>query len=80
MQHYVVILDWAIDDNEGVSVIGVGHTEDEAKEIFNAQLRVEREYVKEHEWHVFSNSDTCYDAGVEGYYASDHCHLFIEEV
>lgn len=81
MKHYVVIYDWS---NEGMGndlqILGVYDTLEEAVIRFNECLSDEKEYAEEHGYKVFEESDTCYDAGIEGYYVEEHTYLRIEVV
>ncbi len=43
MKHYVVVLDWATEDDEAVAILGVTHTYEEAKAIFDKQRIEEME-------------------------------------
>ncbi|MBQ2297850.1 MAG: hypothetical protein II278_00535 [Bacteroidaceae bacterium] len=82
MKHYVVISEWANDSNceYGVSVIGVAHTIEEAKEIFNRQVGGEREYSNSCGYDIYEDGDDVFDAGRDGYYNVDHVKLYIQEV
>ena len=82
MKHYVVVFDYAVDNmsESGVEIIAVKHTLEEAKEILAEKVVDEREYAKEHGWEIFSDSDTEFDAGEEGYYNSEHACFYIKEV
>lgn len=77
-KHYVVASHWACDYEVGCTILGVGHTLDEAKTIFNNHVIEEKEYASEQGWTVFEDKDTVFDAGVEGYYAKDHTYIFID--
>ena len=80
MSHYVVINDWATNDAEGVDIIAVKHTLEEAKEIFNKQVTNEKEFAKEHEYEIFEDTDVMFDAGETGYWAAEHTKLYIQGV
>ena len=82
MKHYVVLCDWAVDHlcEFGVSIIGVAHSIEEAKEIFAKAVVNERKYAEENNWTVYEDSDVCFDAGEDGFYATEHARLYIEEV
>ena len=82
MKHYVVLCDWAVDhlSEHGVNIAGVAHTLEEAKEIFAKAAIDERKYALDNNWKIYENTDICFDAGEEGYYASEHACLYIEEV
>lgn len=82
MKHYVVLCDWAVDQmgESGVSITGVAHTLEEAKEIFAKAVIDEKKYAEENGWEIFEDTDICFDAGEEGFYVAEHAHFYIEEV
>lgn len=80
MKHYVVLCDWAINDTEGVSITAVAHSLEEAKEIFAEKVVDEKKYAEDNCWEIFENTDIEFDAGEEGYYATEHAHFYIQEV
>lgn len=80
MKHYVVVLDWAENDAEDINIIGVAHSLDEAKEMFNARLVEERAFAEEHGYEIYEDVETLFDAGENGYYAASHTRLYIQEV
>lgn len=80
MKHYVILCDWAINDAEGVSITAVAHSLEEAKEIFAEKVVDEKKYAEDNNWEIFIDTDTCFDAGEMGYYASEHAHFYIQEV
>ena len=82
MKHYVVLLDWAIDDccETGISILAVTHTLEEAKEVFAKHIDEERANAESRGWEIYTNEDTDFDSGHFGYYLADHIHLYIEEV
>jgi hypothetical protein len=80
MKHFVVVLDWASEYECGSNVIGVTHSLEDAKKIFNETAAEEREYAIEHEWIIYDDVDTVFEAGQDGYYISNHTNLYIQEV
>lgn len=80
MKHYVVLISWASDYEQGVGIVGVAHTLEEAKEIFNKNLEWEKNLAEENGWEVYENTETCFDAGKEGYYSQDHTRIYIQGV
>ena len=78
--HYVIVLDWAENDAEGVDIIAVKHTIEEAKEVFNEKLAEEKAYAIEREYEIYDETDTSFDAGESGYYAASHTTLYIQGV
>ena len=67
-------------DSYGVNITGVAHSLEEAKEIFAKAVVDEKAYAKEHNWHIYEDSDVCFDAGEEGFYNAEHTRFYIEEV
>lgn len=80
MKHFVIVNDWANDYECGTNVIGVAHSLEEAKEIFNTHLVEEKNYAEEHGYTIYDDYETVFDAGVEGYYISNHTNLYIQMV
>lgn len=80
MTHYVVVLTWATEGEDGSNVLGVTHTLEEAKEIFNETLEEERELAANNGWTVYEHSDDVFDAGEDGYYRDNYTKLYIQEV
>ena len=80
MKHYVVVLDWAVESEEAVSILGVTHSYKEALEIFNENLQEQKSYTEQYGYTVYTNSEGCYEAGIEGSWRMEHTSLYIEEV
>lgn len=80
MKHFIVINDWANDYENGASILGVTHSMEEAKEIFKQNYMDEKNYAEEHNFTIYEDSDVDFDAGEDGYYVSNHTHLFIKMV
>ena len=81
MNHYVVIFDFVLDSMEGsTDVLGVAHTFEEAKEIFDKNVKSEREYAREHGWIIYEDNETCFDAGLSGRWCESHTRLWIQKV
>lgn len=78
--HYVVVLDWATEDDSAISIIGVAHTYEEAKEIFNKQLVEEKQYAEEFEYDINQEDESTFDAGRMGYWRIEHTTLYIQGV
>jgi hypothetical protein len=78
--HYVVVLDWAENDAEGVDIIAVKHTLEEAKVVFNEKLAEEKTYAIEHGYEIYNETSISFDAGESGYYAACHTTLYIQGV
>lgn len=80
MMHYVVVLEWATDGDCGSNVIGVKHSLEEAKKLFNEIAADEREFAIEHEWIIYEDIDVSFDAGENGMYSANHSRLYIQGV
>ena len=82
MEHYIVIHDYARSDlyDNGVDIVGVTHSMEEAKNIFNAYVLAEKEAAVENQYEVYEDEDTIFDAGEDGYYVSNHTKLYIQMV
>lgn len=80
MKHWVILCDWAINDAEGVDITAVTHSLEEAKAIFAKVVVDEKKYAEDHGWEIFVDTDRCFDAGEEGFYAVEHTHFYIQEV
>ena len=77
MKHYVIVNDWANEYESGTAILGVAHSMEEAKEIFNQSLADEKQYVEEHDWEIYDNCETVFDAGKDSCYISNHTNLYI---
>lgn len=80
MKHFVVVHDWASDYESGVTIIGVTHTMEEAKEIFNKNLVDEKGYAEEGGFEIYSDCETAFDAGESGHYVKNHTNLYIQTI
>lgn len=81
MKHYVVIHSWANEEEaDGLTVIGVAHSYDDAKEVFDKAVLSEKIYAEENDFEVYEDSDNVFDAGEEGYHSINHTKVVIMEV
>lgn len=81
MKHFVIINQWTNDGLEtSTSVLGVVHTLEEAKEIFNKCAMEEKKIADKNGLTIYDDCETVFDAGEDGYYVSNHTNLYIEEV
>ena len=80
MKHFVVVKRWAYDYECGVTIIGVKHSMEEAKEIFNENLVDEKNYAEEEGFEIYDDCETVFDAGEDGYYSRNHTNLYIQMV
>lgn len=78
--HYIVINTWSLDSAGECdsSIIGVKHTLEEAKELFNQYLNDEKELARKRGWTIYADEDTMFDAGEDGNYVGNHVILYIE--
>ena len=80
MKHYIILNDCANEYECGTNVLGVAHSMEEAKEIFNEYVEEERRYAEEHNFEILDDCETVFDAGEDGYYVSNHTNLYIQLV
>ena len=80
MKHYLVILDWATHNDAGEETLGIKHTFEEAKEIFNQRLPEEIQFAEDNGYIIGTNDETEFEAYEDGYYAAEHTLLYIKEV
>lgn len=82
MKHYVVLYDVAIDGIglDETHVIGISHTLEKAKAILADSAADEKEYAAEHGWAIYADNEDEFDAGEDGFYATEHAHYYIEEI
>lgn len=80
MEHYVIIHEWANDYEYDVGVLGVAHSLEEAKEIFNNSVDDEKKYADEHGYEIFEDSDVIFDAGKYGEYIVFHTRMYIQGI
>ena len=83
MNHYVVMNHWSNADCcefDQVTIVGIAHSLEEAKEIFNKQLVEEREIAEENGWEILEDCETEFEAGEDGAYTENHTRLYIQEV
>lgn len=80
MKHYVVVLEWSTEEDCDSNVLGVAHSLEEAKQIFNDTVEKERELAENNGWEIYEDTDVIFDAGEDGYYCSNHSKLYIQGV
>ena len=80
MKHFVIVNDWANEYENGTTILGVAHSLEEAKEIFNQRLADEKQYAEEQGFTIYDDYETVFDAGEDGYYISNHTNLYIQMV
>jgi hypothetical protein len=80
MKHYVIVNDWANEYNSGITILGVAHSLEEAKEIFNKSLVDEKACAEIDGFTIYDDCETVFDAGEDGYYTINHTKLYIQVV
>lgn len=80
MKHYVIIHDWSNEYESDIVILGVTHTMEEAKTIFNNSVNEEKNYAEEWGYEIFTDCDEDFDAGEMGYYSTKHTRVYIQEV
>lgn len=78
--HYVVVLDWAAEYEDAVVILGVTHTYEEAKEIYNKYLLEEKEFAETHGYMIETEDVTTFSAGIMGFWRDNHTTLYIQGV
>ena len=78
--HYVVVLDWATEDDSDVQILGVAHTLDDAEKIFNEQIEEEKKIAADNGYDIDEDSGTVFCAGIMGYWRDNHITLYIQGV
>lgn len=80
MEHYAIINEWANDYEYDVAIIGIAHSLEEAKGIFNNSVGDEKKYADEHGYEIFEDNDVIFDAGKYGEYIVFHTRTYIQGV
>lgn len=80
MEHYVVVIDWTSEGDNGCNVLGVTHSLEKAKEIFKDAVETERDLAEDNSWKIYEDNDMEFDAGEDGYYVNNHSRVFIQGV
>jgi hypothetical protein len=78
-ERYVVILDWAVDYESGIEVVGVAHNEDEAKKIFAECVKKERINARNNNFTIADDTEDYFDSGKDGYWAQNHITVSIKK-
>jgi hypothetical protein len=78
--HYVIVLDWATEDDASTDILGVEHTLDDAKEVFAKYVAEEKQIAKDNGYTIEEENGVMFDAGIMGYWRDDHITLYIQGV
>ena len=81
-KHYVVVCSWSNEETPQsiTEIIGVRHSYEDAVDLFNSRLTEEKQYAKENNYTVYEDSESIFEAGLEGYCATNFTLLYIEQV
>ena len=78
--HYVVILNWASDEDFNCTILGVGDSYDEALSIFNEHIINEKEFAIVQGYTVVTDSEGEFDAKSPTDPDTDYIILYIKKV
>lgn len=77
-KHYVVIWDWSSKGESEHTIQGVFDDEIEARELFDRLVSREADFAKRNEYTINTYNDRLFDAGLEGWYDTDHTCIQIQ--
>lgn len=80
MTHFVVILDSTYDFEQFIHVLAVKHTYEEAKAVFDKNIKEEKDYAERNGFVIYEEYEDLFEAGEDGRWAEGHTKLYIEEV
>ena len=78
--HYVIVLDWATEDDSNVHILGVAHTLDDAEKIFNEYIKEQKEIAEENGYEIDDDTKHMFSAGIMGFWRDNHIELYIQGV
>ena len=79
--YYVLVSEWAVDYETGHELVGLYNSEDDAKTALRKRVAIdEKPLADEYGYEIYTDTDTCFDAGRSGYYIADHLYVGIETV
>ena len=78
--HYVVVLDWETEDDSDVQILGVAHTLDDAKIIFDKYVKEQKKIAADNGYDTDEDTGVVFCAGILGYWRTNHISLFIQGV
>ena len=77
---YVLMHDWACDDDSGNDVLGVYSTEKTAREGFERYRKLEMQEAEKRGYTVSTDTDYEFDAYIPGFRDEDHTNLYLKIV
>lgn len=77
---YILMLDWARDDDSGNDVLGVYSTEKDARAGFERYRKLEMEVADNRGYTISTDTDYEFEAFIPGFYKEDHANLFLKIV
>ena len=80
MKHWVVAIDWANNGENGLQIIVVEHSLEEARQCFQSAVKGERRIADGNGWQVYEDDDMTFSAGEDGFYTPSHTTARIIEV
>ena len=78
--HYVVVLDWALENDSEVEIRGVAHTLDDAEIIFDRLVKGEKRLAAENKYTIEEDTKHVFSAGIMGSWRDNHIELYIQGV
>ena len=71
---YIILHDWATDNfgENDSEISGIFTDYNKAFDCFKTLVKEEKAIVEESGFIIYEDTDTCFDAGEEGYYISNH--------
>jgi hypothetical protein len=78
--HYVIVLDWATEDDASIDIVGVFHTLDDAKEKFEKYVIEEKQLARDNGYVINEENGVMFDAGIMGCWRDNHTTLYIQGV
>lgn len=79
-KYFVVICNYSIEGESGVDIIGVKEKLEDAKKIYQKQLKEEKQNAKNNNYDYIEEDLMSYSSYIDGEYLFNHIDLYIEEV
>ena len=74
------MLDWANNGENGLQIIAVEHSFEEAQQHFQKAVEDERKIADGNGWQVYEDDNATFDAGEDGFHIQSHTTVRIIEV